>query len=160
MSAARLPDLSDPGRRGGTPRGRRAVQCGVVRCVPMERRTIELRIAGQKYRVVSSASEEELSHIAELLGAKLAELGGRSRGEPSQAMLLAALALAHDVMVERDRRASLEDRTRALLGRTMARIDEALRAGQTIRDGTVRGGAARPRVTCPPCRVRGTLEWL
>lgn len=92
----------------------------------MERRTIELRIAGQKYRVVSSASEDDLNVIAGLVSAKLAELGARSRGEPAQAMLLAALALAHDVVVERERRESMERRARDVLTRTLVRIDEAL----------------------------------
>ncbi|MDP9152074.1 MAG: cell division protein ZapA [Myxococcota bacterium] len=92
----------------------------------MERRTVELRIAGQKYRVISSATEEELNRIAELVRAKLGEIGGRPRSDAGQGMLLAALALAHDVMVERERRVLLERRTQELLSRTLHRIDEAL----------------------------------
>ncbi|MDP9033684.1 MAG: kinetochore Spc25 family protein [Myxococcota bacterium] len=100
----------------------------------MDRRTIELRIGGQKYRVVSSATEEELNRIAELVRAKLNESGGRPRNDPGKAMLLAALALAHDVMVERERRESLEKRTHELLSRTLSRIDDALGAEPPLTD--------------------------
>jgi cell division protein ZapA len=91
----------------------------------MERRTVELRIAGQSYRVVSSAAAEELRHLAELVEAKLTEVAPRGKAPP-QALLLAALALAHEVESERDRRESLERRTRDLLRRVLVRIDVAL----------------------------------
>ena len=63
----------------------------------VERRTVELRIAGQNYRVVSSAPEEDLQRLAQVVGAKLAELDPKGRPVPPQAMLLAAMALAHEV---------------------------------------------------------------
>jgi cell division protein ZapA len=91
----------------------------------MERRTIELRIAGQTYRVVSSSPAEELHHLVEIVEAKLAELAPRGKAQP-QAMLLAAMALAHDVESERARRESLERRTRDLLRRVLVRVDDAL----------------------------------
>jgi cell division protein ZapA (FtsZ GTPase activity inhibitor) len=90
----------------------------------MERRTVELQIAGQKYRVVSTASEEELHHLAGIVSAKLGEVS--ARGQPSQALLLAAIALAHAAEAERGRRAALEQKTRDLLGRVLGRIDEVL----------------------------------
>jgi cell division protein ZapA len=80
----------------------------------MERRTVELRIGGQNYRVVSSSPQDELQRLADLVEAKLAEVGPRGRAQP-QAMLLAALALAHEVESERGRRETLERRTRDLL---------------------------------------------
>ena len=91
----------------------------------MERRTIDLRIAGQSYRLVSSSPREELQHLAEMVEAKLAEIGPRGRAQP-QAILLAAMALAHEVEQERGRRDSLERRTRDLLRRVLVRIDDAL----------------------------------
>jgi cell division protein ZapA len=91
----------------------------------MERRTIELRIAGQTYRVVSSSPAEELQHLVEMVEAKLSELAPRGKAQP-QAMLLAAMALAHDVESERARRESLERRTRDLLRRVLVRVDDAL----------------------------------
>ena len=91
----------------------------------MDRRTIELRIAGQNYRLVSSAPAEELQRLAEIVESKLTELGPRGRAQP-QALLLAAMALAHDVESERSHRESLERRTRDVLRRVLVRIDDAL----------------------------------
>ena len=91
----------------------------------MERRTVELRIGGQNYRVVSSSPQDELQRLADLVESKLAELGPRGRPQP-QAMLLAALALAHEVESERGRRETRERRTRDLLRRVLVRIDDAL----------------------------------
>jgi cell division protein ZapA len=92
----------------------------------VDRRTVELRIAGQSYRVVSSAPEEDLKRLALVVGAKLAELVPKGRPVPPQAMLLAAMALAHEVEAARSEQESLERRTRDLLRRTLVRIDDAL----------------------------------
>jgi cell division protein ZapA len=92
----------------------------------VDRRTVELRIAGQTYRVVSSAPEEDLQRLALVVGAKLAEIVPKGRAMPPQAMLLAAMALAHEVEESRTERAALERRTRDLLRRTLVRIDDAL----------------------------------
>jgi cell division protein ZapA len=92
----------------------------------MERRTIELHIGGQKYRVVSSAGEAELHRLAGIVGAKLREVAPSGGPQPAQAMLLAAIALAHEAETERGRRESLEGRTRDVLRRMLVRIDEAL----------------------------------
>lgn len=91
-------------------------------------RTVELRIAGNSYRVVSSAAEADLQRLAQMVGAKLAEVSPRGRPPQPQAMLLAAMALAHEVETERASRESLEQRTREFLERSLARIDEALDA--------------------------------
>lgn len=86
---------------------------------------MELRIAGQNYRLVSSAPADELQRLAGMVEEKLAELGPRGRAQP-QALLLAAMALAHEVEAERDRRESVERRTRDLMRRMLVRIDDAL----------------------------------
>jgi len=89
-------------------------------------RTVELRIAGSNYRVVSSAEEADLQRLALMVGAKIAEVTPRGRPVQPQAMLLAAIALAHDVEAERADRESLEKRTRDFLQRALTRIDDAL----------------------------------
>lgn len=91
----------------------------------MDRRTIELSIAGQKYRVVSSVGEAELHRLAGIVNTKLGEVAP-GRAQASQAMLLAAIALAHEAETERARRESLEGRTRDLLQRLLGRIDDVL----------------------------------
>jgi cell division protein ZapA len=89
-------------------------------------RTVELRIAGSSYRVVSSAEEADLQRLAQMVGAKIAEVTPRGRPVQPQAMLLAAIALAHEVESERADRESLEKKTRDFLQRAIARIDDAL----------------------------------
>ena len=90
------------------------------------RRTVELRVAGQNYRVVSSVSEGDLRRLAEVVSTKLVEVAGKGRGAPPQAMLLAAIALAHEVESQREIRGRLERRTRDVLRRMLARVDAAL----------------------------------
>lgn len=92
----------------------------------MDRRTVDLRIAGQSYRVISSAPEEDLQRLALVVGAKLAAVVPKGRPIPPQAMLLAAIALAHEVEESRTEREALERRTRDLLRRALVRIDDAL----------------------------------
>lgn len=103
--------------------------------VGMERRTIEVHIAGQKYRVVSSAGEAELHRLAGIVSAKLRELTPPGAVQSPQAMLLAAMALAHEAETERSRRESVEGRTREVLRGMLARIDEALEPRGFPRDG-------------------------
>jgi cell division protein ZapA len=91
----------------------------------MDRRTVELQIAGQSVRLVSSAPEDELHRLARMVEAKLGVLGPRGRVQ-SQALLLAAMALAHEVETERDRREAVERRARDFMRRMLVRIDDAL----------------------------------
>jgi cell division protein ZapA len=92
----------------------------------MARRTVVLTIGARDYKVVSSASEDELARLAETVNAKLAELGPPGRPEPPQALLLAALALAHDLEEERLRARSLERKSRDMLRRVLVRLDGVL----------------------------------
>ena len=85
-------------------------------------RAVNLRVGGSMYRVVSSAEEAELQRLASTLDAKLADLGPRATTGPN-ALLLAALALAHDAEKERASREVLERRTRDLLRRVLVRVD-------------------------------------
>jgi cell division protein ZapA len=92
----------------------------------MERRTVEVRVGGQSFRVVSSASEEEVRRLAGVVNEKLGEVAPPGRTAPPQALLLAAIALAHDLEGERRHREGLERRTRDLMRRLLVRIDSAL----------------------------------
>src|SRR5688572_11332684 len=91
--------------------GRARVRAKFVRCVrgsrrwgvdllasaAMAGRTVQLRVGGQTYRVLSSAGEEELQRLAAVVDQKLASVVPPGRPVTPQAMLLAALALAHDL---------------------------------------------------------------
>jgi len=92
----------------------------------MDRRPIHVQVGGQRYRVVSSAPEAELTRLAAAVDAKLAELSPRGRSPEAQSIVLAALSLAHDLEQERTRRRVFEVKVRDLLRRILLRIDSAL----------------------------------
>jgi cell division protein ZapA len=89
-------------------------------------RTVELRIAGQSYRVVSTAPAAELQRLATVINQRLAEIPPQARGPGAQALVLVAISLAHEAEAERHRRESLTARTRELLEGLLRRIDGAL----------------------------------
>lgn len=92
----------------------------------MERRTVQLKVAGQTYRVVTSASEDELRRLSDVVGSKLTILTPPGRPIQPQALLLAAISLAHDLEEERAKREGVERRARDLMRRVLVRIDAAL----------------------------------
>src|SRR6185369_4400311 len=90
--------------------------------------TVQLRVGGQTYRVVTSASEDELQRLAAVVDQKLATVVPPGRQITPQAMLLAAMALAHDLEEERARSTSAAQRARGAVGRMIERVDAALGA--------------------------------
>jgi cell division protein ZapA len=92
----------------------------------MAGRTVQVRVGGQTYRVVTSATDEELKHLASMVDDKLAAVVPPGRTVTPQAMLLAAMALAHDLEEERARSASVANRARVAYGRMIERVEEAL----------------------------------
>jgi cell division protein ZapA len=95
----------------------------------MERRTVQLRVAGQTHRVVTTATDADLKRFVSVIEDKLAELSPRGRALHPQALLLATLALAHDLEEERARSRRIETRARESLSRLLERIDAALDEG-------------------------------
>ena len=87
---------------------------------------IQLRVGGQTYRVTSTSDEDQLRHLAGLVDERVAELIPKGRAVPANAILLAAIALAHDLEQERSTRSTLERRTRDVLRRVLMRIEHAL----------------------------------
>ncbi len=94
----------------------------------MNRAPVELRVGGQTYRVVASAEEAEVRRLAGVVDARLRELVGPGRAITPQAMLLVALALAHDVEEEREKRLHVEQRSKEAFTALLQRIDAALEA--------------------------------
>ncbi len=92
----------------------------------MAGRTVHLRIGGQTYRVVTSASDEELQRLASVVDQKIAAVVPAGRVVTPQAMLLAAMALAHDLEVEQGRTAAITAKARGAFGRMIERVDAAL----------------------------------
>lgn len=89
-------------------------------------RAVELQVGGQRYRVVSSASPEDLERLARVVDDKIAELVPPGRTITPQALLLAAIALAHELEEAQVRLASLQRETGLSLSRILGRVDEAL----------------------------------
>jgi cell division protein ZapA len=90
---------------------------------------VELRVGGQVYRVVASASEDELKRLAAVVDARLRQVTPAGRQVSPQSLLLAALSLAHDLEEEQSRSAKLATRSREMLGSILTRIDAAIGAG-------------------------------
>jgi cell division protein ZapA len=95
----------------------------------MERRTVQLRVAGQTHRVVTTATDGELKRFVATIEDRLVEVSPRGRTVHPQALLLAALALVHDLEEERERSRRIETRAREALSQLVERIDAALDAG-------------------------------
>lgn len=97
----------------------------------MERSPVELQVGGQKYRVLASAGDDALLRLAALVDRKLREHAGPHLNSP-QGLLLAAMALAHELEEERARRHEVEQRSREVLRGVLSRLDTALDSlGQT-----------------------------
>jgi cell division protein ZapA len=92
---------------------------------------VELRVGGQTYRVVASAEEAELQRLAGMVDARLRELVTPGRQIHPQALLLAAIALAHDLEQERERRQRVEQRSREMLNTLLSRIDAVLESTES-----------------------------
>lgn len=102
----------------------------------MNRRSVEVVVAGQKVKVVSSAEESELRALAALVTRKVEMVSPKGRATTPQALVLAALSLAHDLEEERARREALERKTRDSVRRMLVRVDHVL---EELPDGRSRG---------------------
>jgi cell division protein ZapA len=101
----------------------------------MGRAAVEVNVGGQLYRLVASAGEQTLRRYAGVVNERLHDLAGSGPSHP-QAMLLVAMALAHDLEEERARNAELrqqaEDMLRGLLERVNAALDGVDEDGEPL----------------------------
>jgi cell division protein ZapA len=100
----------------------------------MSRRVAEITIAGQSYKVTSSAEPEELERLAAVVSERVVAVTPPGRTVTPQSMLLAAMALAHDLEEERQKRQGLERRMRDWLRRVLVRIDDAMESADHSAD--------------------------
>ncbi|MEO7328085.1 MAG: cell division protein ZapA [Minicystis sp.] len=105
---------------------------------------VPLRVGGQTYRVVTSASEEDLQRLAAVVDRKLATVVPAGRPITPQAMLLAAMALANDLEEEQNRNKALAEKAQTAFSRILQRVDTALDARPVVarHEATPSGGAA------------------
>ena len=92
----------------------------------MHRRSVEVIVAGQKVKLVSTATDEELRALAAAVSERVEQVAPRGRPSTPQALVLAAMSLAHDLEVERAKREALERKTRDSVRRMLVRVDQAL----------------------------------
>jgi cell division protein ZapA len=92
-------------------------------------------VGGQTYRVVASTGEDELRRLAALVDARLRAITPPGRPVTPQALLLAAIALAHDLEEEKSKNQRLALRSREMLGSIVTRIDAAI--GSTVEPAEV-----------------------
>jgi cell division protein ZapA len=94
------------------------------------RQTIELRVGGHTYRVVSGGAPEEARRLAAIVDERIARVVPKGKTmTPEQAMLLAALSLAHDLVELEGAATSMSAELRQSLTRVLTRVDEVLGDG-------------------------------
>lgn len=110
----------------------------------MSEAAVQLKVAGKTYQVVTSADPDELGRLAGRVEEALASVSAPGREPSAQALILAAITLAHDLEEEKAARVAAERRHREFVQKMMGRIDRAL---QTEEPEPVyaRRGAARQK---------------
>jgi cell division protein ZapA len=92
----------------------------------MSEGAVQLKVAGQTYQVVSSAPEPELRRLAKMVEDALEGVTAPGRQASPQALVLAAMTLAHDLETERAERRALQDKYQRTLQTLLARVDDVL----------------------------------
>ncbi len=92
----------------------------------MAGRTVQVRVGGQQYKVVTSASEDDLQRATLVVEQKLAEVSPPGRMANPHALLLAALRLAHELEEAKAANAALRHQARSAFTKLRDRIDATL----------------------------------
>ncbi len=94
------------------------------------KRTLQIEIAGARYRMSSDADEAYLQRLADIVNERVTALGPKAAraATPAQLLAVVALSLAEDLEVSEKRRMSLEEKTRQVVGAAIRRIDQRLQA--------------------------------
>jgi cell division protein ZapA len=92
----------------------------------MTNKAVELNVAGQSCRVVTTADQSELQALAAMVEEKLAAVLQPGRPVDTRSMLLAAVALANDAREQKRRADAIAARAKTALQSLMTRVDDAL----------------------------------
>ena len=94
------------------------------------KRTVQIEIAGARYRMSSDADENYLQRLADIVNERVDALGPKAARSPSPAQLLAivALGLAEELQATERRHGAIEAKTRQVVGAAIRRIDQRLQA--------------------------------
>ena len=159
MENLRVSSRSDFRQRGAVGKAKRrsilAISMRTAECYgrsQMAGSPVELKVGGQTYRVVASAEETELKRLADLVDARLRSMSAPGRPISPQALLLAAISLAHDLEEEKRKRQQLEVRSKEMLRSVLARIDAAIEASDEKPDANAE---VDPSEAPPPIELMG-----
>ena len=94
------------------------------------KRTVQIEIAGARYRMSADADEAYLQRLADIVNERVAALGPKAAraATPAQLLAVVALSLAEDLDASERRRESLEAKTRQVVDTAIRRIDQRLQA--------------------------------
>ena len=92
----------------------------------MSEAAVELKVAGQTYRVVTSATQAELRELAKVVERALYEVTQPGKQPSPNALVLAAVTLAHELREERDLRRAEQKQHKQTLQRILGTLDEVL----------------------------------
>lgn len=101
---------------------------------------VELKVAGKTYSVVTSAAPEELHRLAAKVEGALVGVSPPGREASAQALVLAAITLAHELEQERAARLAAEQRHRAFVESMLQKVDAVLGEPEEV---FVRRGASQ-----------------
>jgi len=94
------------------------------------KRTVQIEIAGARYRMSSDADETYLQRLADVVNERVQALGPKAAraATPAQLLAVVALGLAEDLRASEQRRDDLEAKTRKVVDTAIRRIDQRLQA--------------------------------
>jgi len=102
----------------------------------MSEASVQLKVAGQIYQVVTSADEAELQRLAKKVEGALTGVTAPGRQPSPQALVLAAITLAHELEEEQAKRAAIETRHREMLRTLLGRVDQVLEETDVLMSGS------------------------
>jgi len=94
------------------------------------KRTVQIEIAGARYRMSSDADETYLQRLADIVNERVQALGPKAAraATPTQLLAVVALSLAEDLDAAERRVETLEAKTRQIVSTAIRRIDQRLQA--------------------------------
>lgn len=92
------------------------------------KRTVQIEIAGARYRMSADADETYLQRLADVVNVRVQALGPKAAraATPAQLLAVVALGLAEDLEASERQRETLEAKTRQVVSTAIRRIDQRL----------------------------------
>jgi cell division protein ZapA len=103
----------------------------------MSEAAVQLKVAGQTYQVVSSARESDLKRLAKVVEEALEGVTAPGRQPSPQALVLAAITLAHELEVAREETRELKEKYQRTLGSLLGRVDRVLAETESLANDEV-----------------------